>query len=422
MNRYHRIKRIIRGASLAALFSLTACSPLIVGQTSPSGSSGMTQSAPGSTGAVRTIPGSTQVGTTGPATSDADPATMPRTEPGTVPVATEPAQAVVIRRTLSNLTLSEKIRQLLLVHYEEGLSQTTAGGQYGGYLYFSDFFSEGTPQSVKKTIRSLNERSDTPFPLLHAVDEEGGSVTRISQFPQFRSARFKAPRLILKSEGLAGLVRDTTEKARFLKELGINLNLAPVADVAADPESFIYPRTLGVGGEETAQGIAAMVRAMGEEGLGSSLKHFPGYGDNVDTHQAVAVDPAGLKALDRRLVPFRAGIAAGADTLMVSHIILPVFDKKLPASLSKAVHDYIRRDLGFDGIIITDDLGMTGLTEVTREPFRAAVLAGNDLLITADPEAAVRSISQAVAQGDLSEVQLDEAVFRVLSLKARLTQ
>ena len=321
---------------------------------------------------------------------------------------------------LERLTLEEKIKQMLLVHYDAALSEKADGAEYGGYLFFGDFFKERKPDEVTNLLKTLTDRSNTPYPLLFAVDEEGGTVNRISRFKQYREKKFSAPQQIFKESKIEGLIQDTRDKSEFLKGLGINLNLAPVADLSTDPDSFIYDRTLGLPVAETAVGISAMVRAMKEENILSSLKHFPGYGDNVDTHQTIAVDGSSFQELEKRLEPFRAGIEAGADTLMVSHIIMKAFDKDLPASLSLKVHAYIRTELGFNGVIMTDDLQMKGLTDKTKDPFVTAVLAGNDLLITADPESAVGSITKAVREKKISEIQIDEAVLRVLKLKASL--
>lgn len=321
---------------------------------------------------------------------------------------------------LSTLTLEEKIKQMLLVHFDPTASEASDGADYGGYLFFADFFKEREPAQVSSLLKKLNDRSNTPYPLLFAVDEEGGTVNRISVFAQYREQKFRAPQQIYKQNGIAGLIEDTRDKSIFLKKLGINLNLAPVADVSTDPNSFIYPRTLGLSVAETAAGISAIVKTMKKETVLSSLKHFPGYGDNGDTHQTIAVDGSTLGELKERLKPFRAGIEAGADTLMVSHIIIKAFDEELPASLSVKAHAYIRSELGFNGVIITDDLQMKGLTEITKEPFVQAVLAGNDLLITADPDTAVQTISKAVKAKTISESQIDEAVLRILKLKATL--
>lgn len=350
-----------------------------------------------------------------PTTSSLNPTSPSKNHPTT-------SSGDAVEQILEKLSLEEKIKQMLVVHFDESMVEQADAGKYGGYLFFASFFKDRQPVDVSLIIEKISERSNTPYPVLFAVDEEGGTVNRISQFTQYRTQKFQSPQKIVKESGVDGLILDTRDKSRFLKKLGINLNLAPVADVSTDSNSFIYSRTLGLSIDETSFAIGAMVRTMKEENMISSIKHFPGYGDNVDTHEEVAVDGSSLEALADRLKPFQAGIDAGAPTLMVSHIIMKAFDEKLPASLSTKAHAYIRTQLGFSGVIITDDLQMKGLTKITERPFVAAVLAGNDLLITNDPDTAVESIANAVKDGTIAERQINEAVRRVLKLKASLNQ
>ena len=202
-----------------------------------------------------------------------------------------------------------------------------------------------------------------------------------------------------------------------------NVNFAPVADVSTDPGDFIYDRAFGQDAQATADYVAAVVEAMGETGIGTVLKHFPGYGNNVDTHTGVAVDQRPYETfLDADFLPFSAGIAAGADSVLVSHNIVTAMDGALPASLSPEVHRIAREELGFAGVLLTDDLAMDAVRSYAEDGSVAvlAVLAGNDMIVTTDFEEQIPLVVQAVEDGTIPESQIDQSVLRVLTWKHQL--
>ena len=221
--------------------------------------------------------------------------------------------------------------------------------------------------------------------------------------------------------GLTGLLTDTLQYNDRLCALGINVNFAPVCDVSADSNDFIYDRSFGQDAEATAEYVAQMVVVMNDAGMGSVLKHFPGYGNNVDTHTGIAIDERPYEQFGTSdFLPFRAGIEAGAPFVLVSHNIVKCMDAELPASLSPAVHQLLRDELGFDGVILTDDLSM-GAVQAYAEGGSVAVLAlraGNDMLVTADYESQIARVLDALADGTLDESVIDEACARVLRAKA----
>lgn len=197
------------------------------------------------------------------------------------------------------------------------------------------------------------------------------------------------------------------------------MNLAPVADVSQDPSHFIYNRTLGKDANETAEYIRHVVTVMDECNIASCLKHFPGYGGNVDTHTLVAVDNRPLSQFrECDFLPFIAGIEAGADCVLVSHNIINAVDPLMPATLSKDVHDILRNELNFNGIIITDDMAMAAATDYA-EPYKTAVLAGNDMLIVTDYNTAFNEIISGVKSGEIDESIINSAVNRILEGKKR---
>ena len=261
------------------------------------------------------------------------------------------------------------------------------------------------------------------IPMFIGVDEEGGTVNRISKYPQFRSEPFASPQTLFASGGFESIEQDTLEKCQLLKELGINLNFAPVCDVSEHPEDFIYSRTLGQNPEQTARYAQTVVTVMSDQHMGSVLKHFPGYGNNTDTHTGISYDDRPLETFETSdFLPFSAGIKAGADMVLVSHNIVSSMDSQYPASLSPKIHDILRKQLGFSGVIITDDLYMDGVRQFADDQQVAvlAVQAGNDLLCCTDFEVQIPAVINAVKSGEISEERIDESVLRILNMKQRL--
>ena len=192
--------------------------------------------------------------------------------------------------------------------------------------------------------------------MLFSVDEEGGKVTRISQYPAFRSSKFPFPQ-DLANQGVDAVEADATEKANLLRGLGLWVNHAPVADVSG-PTGYIYARTYGQDGLGNSEYVAAAVRGHEENGVGSTLKHFPGYGGtSSNTHNGFAVNDLAIEDFEYNdLLPFYAGIGAGGKAVMVTHNIINAMDPNMPASLSEPVISYLRDTMGFDGVVMTDDL------------------------------------------------------------------
>ena len=166
--------------------------------------------------------------------------------------------------------------------------------------------------------------------------------------------------------------------------------------------------------------VSAVVKGLQDGGVGSTLKHFPGYGNNANTHTGIAVDERPLDEFESAdLKPFAAGIGAGCGSVLVSHNIVNAFDKERPASLSPAVHDYLREEMGFSGLIMTDDLSMGAIGDYAGDeaPAVAALKAGNDLLVHGDAEQGVRDILAALEDGSLEMELVDRAVEQVLCYK-----
>ena len=218
-------------------------------------------------------------------------------------------------------------------------------------------------------------------------------------------------------------VLSESEKMRLLKDLGINANMGPVCDISTDSGAFMYQRSLGQSPEETSRFVTGMVNIAKNYRIGSVLKHFPGYGNNTDTHTSIARDDRSLEELETYdLLPFAVGMDTGCGAVLVSHTIVTAFDDILPASLSPAVHDYIRKTMGFDGVIVTDDLVMQAITDSygAEESAVLAVLSGNDLLCSTEYDVQYTAVLEAVQSGRISMEQLDASVLRILSWKKDL--
>ena len=197
----------------------------------------------------------------------------------------------------------------------------------------------------------------------------------------------------------------------------------PDADVSTDPQSFIYDRTIGMDAKGTSHYVKLSVEEMKKQKLGSILKHFPGYGNNRDSHVEIVTDNRSMEDLRKNdFLPFEAGIKAWADSIMVSHNIVQAIDGNRPASISKPAHDVIRNELGFKGVIMTDDMDMAGLADFIsqEEAGLQALQAGNDMILSSSYSTQIPYILEAIKKGEYSEQQLDQSVERLLTWKVEL--
>ena len=327
-----------------------------------------------------------------------------------------------VEALLQTMTTEEKVGQLFFARCPDIRAvEDIQTYHLGGYILFGRDFQGQTPQSMAATIAQY--QAAAAIPMLIAVDEEGGTVTRVSSYKAFRSGRFPSPRNLYNQGGLSLLLQTEAEKCQLLRSLGIQVNMAPVCDITTDSRAFMYSRSLGLSPEDTATAIAAMVQTMNQHQVGSVLKHFPGYGNNTDTHVGIAVDTRSLEELETRdLVPFAAGIQANCGAILMSHTVVTALDPKFPVSLSLPAHRYLRQKMGFDGVIVTDDLVMGAITKQygAEEAAVLAVLAGNDLLCSSEYAIQYRAVLEAVQSGRIPQAILDAAVCRVLQWKHTL--
>lgn len=328
-------------------------------------------------------------------------------------------QDQIIEELLSTMTVEEKVGQMFFVRCPDtGAVEAVSQYKLGGYILFGRDFKDKTAEQVRNDISSYQSASGVP--LLIGTDEEGGTVVRASSNPNLFSHRGLSPQALFAEGGMDSIIQDARQKSVTLLGLGVNVNLAPVADVSTDPNDFIYDRSFGQDAQATAEYVSNVVKTMDAEGIGSVLKHFPGYGNNVDTHTGVAIDERPYETFQTSdYLPFTAGIQAGADAVLVSHNVMSCVDNQLPASLSPAVHNELRSTLGFQGVIMTDDLAMDAVAAYAgdQSPAVMAVKAGNDMIITTDFQTQIPEVIQAVKSGEIDEAQIDQSVTRILQWK-----
>lgn len=355
-------------------------------------------------------------GQTDTAPQDGEPAAAQPAEPE------EEDNTAAAERYVNNLPLEAQVAQMFFARCPETDAAALAG-QYdiGGYILFARDFDGQTRDSVTQTIQSYQDAAATP--MLIGVDEEGGTVVRISSNPNLRAAPFRSPQSLYNEGGFTLITSDTKEKDELLASLGVNVNFAPVCDVSTNSADFINARAFGQDAAQTSEYVRTVVSQMVADGTGMVLKHFPGYGSNVDTHTGIAIDERPLDSFrESDFLPFEAGIAAGAQSILVSHNVVNCMDSELPASLSPAVHDILRTELGFDGVIMTDDLIMEAITDYTGGENAAvlAVQAGNDMLVSSDFVTQYNAVLAAVQDGTISEDRIRESAVRVIRWKLDL--
>lgn len=344
--------------------------------------------------------------------------------PTAPPEEEEPADWERAKQMVTAMELEEKVGQLFFVRCPtENAAADVSQYHLGGYLLFGRDVEGKTADDLIQTIASYQTAAD--IPLLIGVDEEGGTVARVSDNPCLRAEKYLSPQQLYAAGGMEAITEDTRQKDLLLKNLGFNVNFAPVADVSTDPEDFIYDRSFGGDAEATAAYAAEVVSQMRRDGMGSVLKHFPGYGNNGDTHTGISIDSRSLQSFETSdFLPFEAGITAGDGTgaVLVSHNVMEAVDNTLPASLSPEVHALLREKLAFHGAVITDDLSMEAAAAYAPNEAAAvlALEAGNDMVLTTDYRGQIPQVTEAVRSGRLAEAVINTACIRVLLWKMKL--
>ena len=321
---------------------------------------------------------------------------------------------------LSSMTLEEKIGQLFVVRYENIDDEDIDDYHLGGITFYARDLVNETHESFKEKVSTL--QSYVTIPMFISVDEEGGTVVRVSKYSQYREYKFRSPRSYFNEGGLDLVLEREDEKAALLSELGFNLNFSPVADISNDTNAYMYDRSLGQDANTTGDFVTKTVNIAFNYGVGSVVKHFPGYGNNYDTHKTIVEDNRTLDILESNdLIPFQMAIDGSECAIMVGHTIVDALDSEYPASLSLKVHEYIRNEMGFDGVIIPDALDMSIASLYGDEKCAVlAIQAGNDMLCTTDYKEQYEAIFEAVNNGEITEERINESVLRIIKWKLDL--
>ena len=291
----------------------------------------------------------------------------------------------------------------------------------GMILYAHNIVDENQLAGFIADIRKLNGS-----PLL-AIDEEGGRVARIANNENFNLNKYESMAAIAESDDPNEAYKAAFYIGSYVKKYGFDIDYAPVADVNTNPENIVIgPRAFSDDPETAAEFVVSYLNGLDSAGVVGTLKHFPGHGDvKTDTHLGYAeTNKTWEEMLKCEMIPFKAGIEAGAQMIMTAHIAAPkITGDDLPATLSSVIlQDKLRGELGFKGIIVTDAMDMGAITTKfgNAEAVIKSIQAGVDVVLCSREFTQVfDAVVKAVEKGDIKETRIDESVKRILELKAK---
>ena len=289
----------------------------------------------------------------------------------------------------------------------------------GMILYAHNIVDESQLEAFIAEIRKLNGS-----PLL-AIDEEGGRVARIANNENFDVPKYESMAAIAESGDPNEAYKAAFTIGSYIKEYGFDIDYAPVADVNTNPENIVIgPRAFSDDPETAAEFVVSYLNGLDSAGVIGTLKHFPGHGDvKTDTHSGyAATNKTWEEMLECEMIPFKAGIKAGAKMIMTAHIAAPkVTGDDLPATLSPVIlQDKLRGELGFKGVIVTDAMDMGAITTQfgNAEAAIKSIQAGVDVVLCSREFTQVfDAVVKAVEDGEIKETRIDESVKRILDLK-----
>lgn len=340
------------------------------------------------------------------------------------------------------LTLEEKAGQILMVGFRgESIDEDCPvvrdirDFHLGAVILFDQDVAQGEP---RRNIRSPQQlaaltsalQSFADVPLLVAIDQEGGRVNRLK--PEYGFPETRSFQKLGEADSTAFTYGKAQELAEALRAAGINLNLAPVADLAVNPNNFIVQkeRTLSSDPDVVVRHVAQFIQAHHDAGVLCTLKHFPGHGSSTADSHLGMTDVTETWSLEE-LEPYRA-LCEKTDTVMTAHVFQRSLDPDWPATLSRAmVTGILREELGYNGVVISDDLGMKAIADHYgfETAVEQALNAGVDILLIANnadynPDTvplSVQTIVRLVESGRVSEDRMDEAFQRVSRLKQKIS-
>lgn len=335
---------------------------------------------------------------------------------------------------ISHASLEQKIGQMFVSRTPQTVGQAEHDARkynLGGFIVYDADLKGLTQDQFRNKLARYDKAAN--IPLLIGIDQEGGLVSRLTHsglVPQ-NGYQFEFPRDQYAAGGMKAVLTSAHNTATLLRSLNVNWNYAPDADYSDNPNSFIYMRGFGgVMGKQSFQGEANYIKQVipqwqHDNLIAATLKHFPGYGDAADTHTGFAETNRSAEDVETKdMLPFKAGMDAGADAVMVTHVIYNKIDPDYPASLSKKIDNLIRNDCHFNGVVVTDALEMGAITDFAKEHHTdadiLAIEAGNDMIMTTDYATEIPKIAQAVKDGKISESQINTSVKRILDMKNKI--
>jgi beta-N-acetylhexosaminidase len=340
------------------------------------------------------------------------------------------AQLEKVQSIMANMSLEQKLGQLIVVEYlghsyQGGLQYMISQQFVGGYMYQESNHNFESPYDVASQVDALSQQAmhDAKIPLMIATDQEGGLVNRLYRFHGYLPSAADMAASGKPSVALA----QGSQAAKWMLELGINADFAPVVDVHTVDPAVLASRMFGRDPRSVATFAGAFLSGLQDNGVAGCLKHFPGLG-------AISSDPhAGLPTVNRSitqlnnvdLAPYRLMIQSDHPAMIMStDVLMPAIDPKLPAELSpNAITDVLRKQLGYDGVVITDGLYMGGISQrwSLSQASVLSIVAGNDMIegpYTPDLVASVvTALKQAIQQGKLTVERINQSVERILLLK-----
>lgn len=350
--------------------------------------------------------------------------TNPTVKPTVSPDPSDP-----IKEKIAGMSIDEKIGQMVLVGLEGTTMQANAlemieTYRIGGFILYKDNISDA-PQTVAMLNQLKAANHSNAAPLWLSIDQEGGKVSRMSaDFKRFPPA------------GQIGLVNQSMYSRQIglsigeaLQALGFNMDFAPVLDINSNPQNpVIGSRSYGADPQTVIKHGITTMKAIQSKQVAAVVKHFPGHGDtSVDSHLELPVVKKSLnELLSFELLPFMEAIKLDTDAIMIAHLLIPYIDEQYPASQSKKIiTDLLRKTLKFEGVVITDDMTMRGITKHydIGEAAVRSVLAGCDILLVGhdynQQVAVLQALKKNTENGTLSAVNLDRSVYRILHLKSK---
>lgn len=372
-------------------------------------------------------------------TKETTPTFVETIKPATKQQATTPTESAEeklnkqVNAYVSNMTNEEKIYQMFIVDPDTltEVPNSTEVGEItkdalkkhpvGGFIFLDENIESST--QLTKMIKDLQSASS--IPLFISVDEEGGDVARCED--NLDVAVFDNM-FTYKSEGTQTATKNAKQIATDISKLGFNLDFAPVADVWTNNENTVIgERAYSDDYKEASDLVGAAVKGFESGGVMTTLKHFPGHGSTVeDSHTEFAhLTLSKSDIISKELLPFKSGIAAGADMVMVGHIIVDDMDKEYPATMSSVVvPELLRKELNYQGIAISDALNMSSITDSTYETSEIVTKLINDatvdiLLMPNDIDAYATAINDAIKNGKIKQSTIDNSVAKIIKLKAQ---